>query len=38
MDKFTEIRNAFEINKDDKNAAAMAAYMRNQFKFYGLAN
>ncbi len=36
-DKYAELKKAFEINKDDKNAAVMAAYMRDQFKFYGLA-
>ncbi len=36
-DKYAELKNSFEINKDDKNAVSMSAYMRNQFKFYGIA-
>ncbi len=36
MDKYIELKNKFEANKDDENAKAMAKYMRNQFTFYGL--
>ncbi len=36
-DKYSELKKAFETNKDDKNAVSMSAYMRDQFKFYGLA-
>ena len=36
-DKYAELKNSFEINKDDKNAVSMSAYMRDQFKFYGIA-
>ena len=36
MDKYLELKEQFEINADDENAAKMAAYMRNLFPFYGL--
>ncbi len=36
-DKYAELKNAFEMIKDDKNAVSMAAYMRDQFAFYGIA-
>lgn len=37
MEKYLEIKILFEQNRDEENAVKMAAYMRNQFKFYGLA-
>ena len=37
MEKYLEIKDLFENNRDKENAVKMAAYMRNQFKFYGLA-
>lgn len=36
MDKYLEIRAMFENREDKENAFAMAKYMRNKFKFYGL--
>lgn len=36
MDKYLEIRAMFENREDKENALAMAKYMRNKFKFYGL--
>lgn len=36
MDKYQRIKAAFERLRDDVNAAHMAGYMRNQFKFYGI--
>lgn len=36
MDKYIELKETFETNKDDENAVKMAAYMRNLFSFYGL--
>ncbi len=36
MDKYIELKEQFEMNKDAENAASMAAYMRNKFLFYGL--
>lgn len=36
MDKYLELKEQFEANRDDENAAKMAAYMRNLFPFYGL--
>lgn len=37
MDKYLEIKVMFEKNADEENALAMSKYMRNMFKFYGLA-
>lgn len=37
VDKYLKIKEQFEINRDDENAVKMAAYMRNQFQFYGLS-
>ena len=34
---YLEIKKLFEENRDETNAVKMAAYMRNQFSFYGLA-
>ena len=36
MEKYFEIKKAFEENRNDENAIAMAKYMRNMFKFYGI--
>lgn len=36
MDKFTQLRNIFEQAKDAQQAKQMSAYMRNQFKYYGI--
>ena len=36
MDKYSELKEKFEANRDDENAVKMAAYMRNLFSFYGL--
>lgn len=38
MDKYLELKNKFEANRDDDKAVPMAAYMRNQFIFYGLSS
>ena len=37
MDKYLELKEKFEANRDDENAVKMAAYMRNLFSFYGLS-
>ena len=37
MEKYFEIKRAFEENRDDENAIAMSKYMRDMFKFYGIA-
>ena len=37
MDKYSELKEKFEANRDDENAVKMAAYMRNLFSFYGLS-
>ena len=34
MDKYFELKEKFEANRDDENAVKMAAYMRNLFSFY----
>ena len=34
MDKYLELKEKFEANRDDENAVKMAAYMRNLFSFY----
>lgn len=36
MDKYNELKEKFEANRNDENAIKMAAYMRNLFLFYGL--
>ncbi len=36
MDKYIEIKNMFQENKDEQNAVKMSSYMRNLFTFYGL--
>ena len=36
MDKYQEIREAFELLASEDKAREMAAYMRNRFKFYGI--
>ena len=36
MDKYLEIKKAFEAREDKENALAMSKYMRNMFSFYGL--
>lgn len=36
MDKYLELKEQFEANRDDENAVKMAAYMRNLFSFYGI--
>lgn len=33
MDKYLELKEEFEANRDDENAVKMAAYMRNLFSF-----
>lgn len=37
MDKYLEIKKAFESKEDKENAIAMSKYMRNMFDFYGLS-
>ena len=37
MDKYTKIKQLFEQNRDEENAVKMSKYMRDLFKFYGLA-
>jgi len=36
MEKYFEIKKAFEENRDDENAIAMSKYMRGLFKYYGI--
>ena len=36
MDKYNELKEEFEANRNDENATKMAAYMRNLLAFYGL--
>ncbi len=36
MDKYLEIKKAFESREDKEKAIAMSRYMRNMFDFYGL--
>ena len=36
MDKYLEIKKVFEENSNEENAKQMSAYMRNQFKYYGI--
>ena len=37
MDKYTEIKERFEAHQDPENAVKMAKYMKNLFRFYGIA-
>lgn len=37
MDKYAEIKNRFEENRDPENAVKMEKYMRNLFTFYGIS-
>ena len=37
MDKYTKIKQIFEKNRDEENDVKMSKYMRDLFKFYGLA-
>lgn len=36
MDKYGQVRAAFEQLRNDRNAEMMSAYMRNKFGFYGI--
>lgn len=36
MDKYQEIKEAFELLRDEDNAKKMSAYMRDKFKYYGI--
>lgn len=36
MDKYQEIKKAFELLRDDDNAKKMSSYMRDKFKYYDL--
>lgn len=36
MDKYQDIREAFELLANEEKAKEMAAYMRHRFKFYGI--
>lgn len=36
INKYLELKEQFEANRDDENAVKMASYMRNKFLFYGL--
>lgn len=36
MDKYLEIKKAFEASQDKESAIAMSKYMKNMFEFYGL--
>lgn len=36
MDKYQEIKEAFEQLRDEDNAKKMASYMRDKFKYYGI--
>lgn len=37
MDKYTKTKELFKKNRDNENAIKMSKYMRDMFKFYGLA-
>ena len=37
MDKYLAIKRIFEENRNDENAIAMSKYMRDMFKYYGIA-
>lgn len=37
MDKYLDVKTAFESLRDAENAKKMSAYMRNQFKYYGIS-
>lgn len=36
MDKYREIKEAFDLLRDEDNAQKMSAYMRDKFKYYGI--
>ena len=36
MEKYFEIKKAFEENRNAENAIAMSKYMREMFKYYGI--
>lgn len=36
MDKFATVKEIFENSRNTQNAAAMSAYMKNKFDFYGI--
>lgn len=36
MDKYQEIKEAFEQLRDEDNAKKMSSYMRDKFKYYGI--
>lgn len=36
MDKYLEVKKAFESKEDKENAIAMSKYMKNMFDFYGI--
>lgn len=36
MDKYQEIKKAFELLRDEDNAKKMSSYMRDKFKYYGI--
>lgn len=36
MDKYQEIKEAFELLRDEDNARKMSSYMRGKFKYYGI--
>jgi 3-methyladenine DNA glycosylase AlkD len=36
MDKYQEIKEAFELLRDEDNAKKMSSYMRDKFKYYGI--
>lgn len=36
MDKYQEIKEAFELLRDEDKAKEMSSYMRNKFKYYGI--
>lgn len=37
VERYNDLKEAFRLLADDKKAAEMAAYMRNRFRFYGIA-
>lgn len=36
MDKYQEIKETFELLRDEDNANKMSSYMRDKFKYYGI--
>lgn len=36
MDRYQEIKESFELLRDDDNAKKMSSYMRDKFKYYGI--